>query len=222
MSTALEAKLTAILQAATQLLPAERGGTNVPASTSLENLLVGRLQAYLREQGEGSGETRHEWNSLSDVELATATEALSIVESADAILRSDADISLGTRDWRTLRTLISLIFKWGTEPLLASVCEIWIAGTNDMKARRIVEVDTKVKDYQLLSQFTTRIMTLLFPNGLKDTLSQTLIGTGIAERHILDLLRSSLTLGWLPKALSTSSLPVVDHLRPFTMRLLLT
>ena len=112
MSMAPEANLAATLQAASHLVPIEKSSNTSSASTSLEQLLQERLEAYFKDQGELAP---HAWSSLSEVELATATEALSLTERIDALLRSDPEISLGTRDWRILRTLISLVFKWGGE-----------------------------------------------------------------------------------------------------------
>jgi len=60
----------------------------------------------------------------------------------------------------------------------------------------------------------------LFPRGVHGTIPQTLITSTILNRHVTDILRPGIALGWVPKALSTESFLVADDLRPFIMRLM--
>ncbi|EAU84761.2 hypothetical protein CC1G_00280 [Coprinopsis cinerea okayama7 len=208
--------LSPLLHAAALLLSSQKAEGSNHQSQDLRALLEARLQTFYAEQGK---ENNGEFDTLEDVQLATAIEALSIIEAIDSMLRSHISVSIpiGARDWRTVRTLISLVFKWGLQPLLASINEVWAPKATN---RRFVEVDSKSKDHQKLAMLITRIMTLIFPEGLNKSLSQSPVAGEVAQRHTVDVLRPALTLGWLPKQLATSALPVIDHLRPFAMRLL--
>ncbi|TEB30240.1 hypothetical protein FA13DRAFT_579051 [Coprinellus micaceus] len=85
-----------------------------------------------------------------------------------------------------------------------------------------MEVDTKDEGYTAASDVITRVMSILFPNGVQGNLSPTAIATTLTNKHLVDIFRCSIPLGWLPPSLSTLAIPTVDHLRPFTMRLLST
>jgi len=129
---------------------------------------------------------------------------------------------IGTRDISQLRTLLSIIFKWGTEPLLAHIQVVWPSrGDNHAQSgSKILDVDNASQSYVKLTSMTRRLLSLLFPRGVHGTMPQTLITTTLLNRHTTDFLRPGIVLGWVPKALSTESFSAVDDLRPFIMRLM--
>jgi hypothetical protein len=129
---------------------------------------------------------------------------------------------IGTRDISQLRTLLSIVFKWGTEPLLAYIQVAWPAARNAHvpSGSKILDVDDASQSYAKLTTITRRLLSLLFPRGVHGTIPQTLITSTLLNRHVTDLLRPGIALGWVPKALSTGPLSVVDDFRPLVMRLM--
>jgi hypothetical protein len=218
----MDSPLSALLESSSHLLESKKD-EYASAGGNLQTLLQERLHNYYSNRGI---ESRTRFDTLQDVQLATATEALSVLEGIESILTqedpSDATQRplLGTRDLARLRTLTGLVFKWGTEPLLKQVNDTWKVDLKG-KGRRIVEVEIEDQGYATLSSLITRIMTILFPNGVQgNNMSPTFISTTLTKKHLVDILRPSILLGWLPASLSTTSAPTIDHLRPFTMRLL--
>ncbi|KAJ3561227.1 hypothetical protein NP233_g10321 [Leucocoprinus birnbaumii] len=191
----------------------------------LKSILKSRLSQYYASRDE-------EWRedtiiTQADAELLTACEALGVVERIQKLLGiEDDDIVpvIGTRDLGQIRTILSLVFKWGTEPLLNRAQGIWpiksptpVASSSSSK---IMDLSNMTKDYSLLSELTLRVLGLLLPNGVHGKLPQSLITTTMLRQHLVDILRPSLALGWLPKSLSTEEMPVIDSIRPLVMRLL--
>ncbi|KAF9451696.1 hypothetical protein P691DRAFT_723445 [Macrolepiota fuliginosa MF-IS2] len=191
----------------------------------LKSILESRLSQYYTSRNQ-------DWSSdslgsLRDAELLTARESLSVVERIQQLLAIEDDAvvpTIGTRDLGQIRTLLSLVFKWGTDPLLSKVKEAWPSKTSSSSAgpstSRIVDLSTLLDDYTLLSQLTLRILGLVFPNGVHGRLPQSFVTTTVLNRHLVDVLRPAFALGWLPKSMSTDQAPVVDAIRPLVMRLL--
>ncbi|KAI0317004.1 hypothetical protein OF83DRAFT_1276666 [Amylostereum chailletii] len=129
---------------------------------------------------------------------------------------------IGTRDISQLRTLLSIVVKWGTEPLLARLQPHWPSKPTARAppGPRIVDLADTTGDHDRLASLALRLFALLFPRGVHGSVPQTLLSTAILNRHLADLLRPALALGWLPKSLSSASSPAVDALRPFVMRVL--
>ncbi|KXN90255.1 hypothetical protein AN958_04046 [Leucoagaricus sp. SymC.cos] len=176
----------------------------------LKSVLESRLSHYYfsRNQDWPSGSLK----SLRDTELMTAREALYVIERIQELLSIEDDAivpTIGTRDLGQIRTLLSLVFKWGPIPAASS-------------SSKVVDLSTVVDDYSLLSEITLRILGLIFPSGVHGKLAQSLITTTLLNRHFVDILRPALSLGWLPKSLNTEGMPVVDSIRPLIMRLLST
>jgi hypothetical protein len=219
-------ELTRYLTVGSLLIHSEKGG---PAP-DLRAVLLIRLAQYRAQRG--LPECDFDDLLLEQVQEETAQEALSVVEGVQIILDQDTgDVSqskegepgevplIGTRDISQLRTLLSIVFKWGTEPLLGHVQVVWPA--RDSTARsKLLDVDDAPRSYAKLTTMTRRLLSLLFPRGVHGTVPQTLITSTLLNRHITDLLRPGIALGWVPKALSTESFPVVDDLRPLIMRLM--
>ncbi|KAI0291027.1 hypothetical protein B0F90DRAFT_1781194 [Multifurca ochricompacta] len=221
-------ELSRCLVAGSILIHSEKAG---PAP-DLRAVLLTRLAKYRAHRGlpELDGGDL----SLVRVQEETALEALSVVETVQKILDQDVGIhpapaaapcevpAIGTRDISQLRTLLSIIFKWGTEPLLAHIQVVWPARgiTRTQVGSKLVDVTDAPTSYGKLAAMTRRLLSLLFPRGVRGTIPQTLISSSLLNRHVTDLLRPGVALGWVPKALSTDSIPVVDDLRPIIMRLM--
>lgn len=220
-------ELTRWLTVGALLIHSEKGG---PAS-NLRTVLLTRLAQYCAQRG--LPECDCDDYSLEQAQEETAQEALSVVEGVQRILDQDAgDVSsqskegepgevplIGTKDISQLRTLLSIVFKWGTEPLLAHVQVVWPA-RGSSAGSKLLDVDDAPQSLAKLTNITRRLLSLLFPRGAHGTVPQTLITSTLLNRHTTDLLRPGIALGWVPKALSTESLPVVDDLRPLIMRLM--
>ena len=228
-------ELSRCLAAGSLLIQSEKSG---PAP-NLRAVLLTRLAQYRAQRGlpeRDDGDL-----SLKQAQEETAQEALSVVETVQKILYQDEgtrpapDVPphskedapgevplIGTRDISQLRTLLSIVFKWGTEPLLAHIQVVWPSrgNTRTQPGSRILEIDDAPQTYAKLTSMTRRLLSLLFPHGVHGTSPQTLITTTLLNRHITDVLRPGIALGWVPKVLSTESFPAVDDLRPLIMRLM--
>ncbi|KZT24535.1 ARM repeat-containing protein [Neolentinus lepideus HHB14362 ss-1] len=216
-----------VLQAGTLLVQSQSNGL----SSNLRDTLVKRLTQYYAELGveEASGTLNH--CSIEDVQLKTAEEALNVISRIEAVLEKDQKTAqgdpkqavsspqaIGSRDLAHVRTLISIVFKWGIAPLLSRVSLTW--QTPPRTEATIIDLTNTPEDYAVLSSLITKVLSLLFPRGVHASLSPTLVCAIIVERHLVDVLVVSLTLGWLPKSLSYESTPTIDHIRPYIMRLL--
>jgi hypothetical protein len=218
-------QLSRWLSAGSLLIHHEKGG---PA-TNLRTVLLARLAQYRAQRG--LPERDDSDILLEHAQEETAQEALSVVEGVQRILDQDAPgISpvsggdthevpvIGTRDISQLRTLLSIVFKWGTEPLLTRLQVVW--PTKGHTQTQLVDADDAPHSYERLTTMTRRLLSLLFPRGVHGTLPQTLITSILLHRHVTDILRPAIVLGWVPKALYPESFPVVDDFRPLVMRLM--
>ena len=202
------------------------------ATENLQSVLSARLSKYYTERG--VPEVDYEKADLSAVQLQTAKEALFAVRQVhDALTLAEANQSekgtvrtetpaLGTRDVSHLRMLISIVFKWGTDALLDRLMPNWTTPVLP-KARgsvSIVDLTRGPEDYKELCDLTYRLLSMVLPSGHRGQLSQSFLANILLTRHLSDILKPCITLGWLPKALSTPSTPVQDDIRPPTMRLL--
>ena len=215
-------QLSLWISAGSLLIHGEKGGS----VTNLRAVLLARLAQYraqreLPERDDGE-------LSLEQVQEETAQQALSVVEGVQRILDQDACLApegtssgepvIGTRDISQLRTLLSIVFKWGTEPLLAHLQVVWPA--QGRTQTQLVDANDAPRSYEQLTAMTRQLLSLLFPRGVHGTLPQTLITSTILHRHVTDILRPAIALGWVPKALFPESFPAVDDFRPLVMRLM--
>ncbi|KAH7930074.1 hypothetical protein BV22DRAFT_1191545 [Leucogyrophana mollusca] len=231
-------ELSAILRAGSFLLD------KTPSSQErdLKALLSSRLTQFYASLGEDGGPMVND--SLEEIQLKTAQGALRVVErvqqlldyeeesnsretapsnspSTSKIAPASADVpAIGTRDLTELRTLLSMIFRWGVEPLLARLLSAWPTNVMPKGPSKIIDLTNTPDDYKIVSSIVSRLMDLLFPRGPNSTLPQTLITTTILNRHLSDILRPCVTLGWLPKSLASDTTPTMDGLRPLVLRLL--
>jgi hypothetical protein len=222
--------LDPILRAAAHLVNKSTPATN--ANENLNSVLSARLSKYYTERG--VPEVNYDKTDLSAVQLQTAKEALFVVRQVhDALVLAEtsqpekATIQtetpvFGTRDVSHLRTLISIVFKWGTDTLLDRVMPNWTTPSlpKAQGSVSIVDLTRGPEDYQELCDLTYQVLSIVLPSGNQEQLSQSFVANLLLTRHLSDVLKSCITLGWLPKVLSTPSIPVQDEIRPLTMRLL--
>ncbi|OJA14675.1 hypothetical protein AZE42_02399 [Rhizopogon vesiculosus] len=215
MTTTVQEELANILHTGSFLLDASG-----IAERDLNNVLVRRLTQY----HQALGSSPPSLDTVQDAQLETAQCALYVVERVQSLLNQpDPSTShhegdptnapaIGTRDLSTLRTLLSLIFRWGTEPLYTRLSPSFRSKSTP-SAPKIIDLTNTPADHATLSELLLRLMGLLFPHGPKSTPPQTLISSTLLARHAVDLLRPSLALGWLPDA-------PVEPLRPLVLRFL--
>lgn len=210
-----------------------------PAPSDLQTVLLARLVQYREALGQNAAEERVLTHlTLEQTQRETALSALYVVEYVQNRLQMDdgsaASTSqsqdepeggapvIGTRDLAELRTLISIAFQWGISPLLGLVQAAWPDKPVPaaLSGPRIIDLTTTFEDYNLLTSMVTRMLSLLLPRGPHSQLPQTLITTTLLNRHLTDLFKPCIALGWLPKSMSSNTMPVVDEIRPSIMRLL--
>ncbi|KAJ6599093.1 hypothetical protein DFH09DRAFT_24467 [Mycena vulgaris] len=177
------------------------------ASHDLKSVLKLRLMRYyasleLNTTLDGS-------QTLQDLELTTATEALNVLEKVQGILDTE-DAAIGTRDLAELRTLVAITFKWGVDPLLSRAMLAW---PSKSARPQIIDLTTAPEDYKLLCGMMSRLLNLILSND-----SPTFITTTLLNRHLDQLLRPCIAIGWLPKSLASDAMP--ESMRPMTIRLL--
>ena len=228
MSTLAEELASALAQG-TCLLETSSTPSNPP---DLKSVLLSRLLKYYAclegQDSDGVTKQLRESSTLEEIQFLTAKEALSVVQKVHHALdiedaktngMPDQEPSIGTRDLAQLRTLLSLIFKWGIEPLFNRVA-LALPATITANTAKIVDVSQGSDDYRFLSEFVASVFLLIFPGGAQGQISQTLITTTILSRHVSDLINPSIALGWLPESLSSSSFPIIHEMKPFVIHLL--
>ncbi|KAI6105625.1 hypothetical protein F5141DRAFT_1235511 [Pisolithus sp. B1] len=232
MSTSLQRQVSDILRAASHLLDSEAG-----QGRNLKSVLNDRLDKFyaslnkdrpfsvrdtvedLRlETVQCALETLERVCSLLDVNSFTSVATVPEAPDVQVEVSDDAPV-IGSRDLVQLRTLLSIVFRWGIDPLLARVSHAWPGKTTRQVGTRIVELGTP-QDYHSLSSLLLRLSTVLLPCGPRGRLSQTVITTAILDRYLADFMGASIALGWLPKSLSSAETPTIDDLRPVVLRLL--
>ena len=211
----VQEELVNILHAGSFLLD-----TSSTAERDLKNVLVRRLTQYHQTLGSSPPSL----DTVEHAQLETAQCALHIVERVQSLLdkpdlcssHHEGDPTnapaIGVRDLNTLRTLLCLIFRWGTEPLYIRLSPSFPSKPT-VSTPKIIDLTYTPADRATLSVLLLRLMGLLFPGGPKDTPPQTLISSTLLARHVVDLLRPSMALGWFPSA-------PVETLRPFVLHLL--
>ncbi|KAJ7591090.1 hypothetical protein C8J56DRAFT_782610 [Mycena floridula] len=202
-------ELGPLLLAGSQLLDSQAVSSPF---TDLKAALLSRLTRY-HEQAQTKC-TVNETNTLAEIQLQTAAEALHVVEQAQRILGEEEiteDASsvplLGTRDLAQLRTLLSIAFRWGTEPELA---KLLIAASNRKET----------EDFSMLYSLVLRLLALVFPAGLQGPIPQSLITTTLLHRNTIDVLKPCITLAWLPKKLRSPLSGSLETIPPLVMRFL--
>ena len=224
--------LDPILRAAAHLV--NKPTTTHNAVETLTSVLSARLNKYYIERG--VNEVDYDKTDLSAVQLQTAKEALFIIRQVhDALVLAESGSNqaenaaiqvetptLGTRDIAHLRTLISIIFKWGTDPLLGRVVLNLTTSSfpKPQVSASMVYLTTGPEDYKELCDLVFQLLSVVLPPGHRGPPSSGFVANLLLTRHLNDILRPCIVLGWLPKFLSSASFPVQDDLRPLTMCLL--
>ncbi|KAJ3925617.1 MAG: hypothetical protein NXY57DRAFT_30897 [Lentinula lateritia] len=191
--------------------------------TQLKSALLQRLQNYYRCLGSSS--TLNDFATLENVQIRTADEALVVVEKVQRSLSTNAPDTgaplLGTRDLNQLRVLLSITFRWGVDPLLSHVISSWPStSSSTVPGAKIIDLTSAPEDYHHLADLVTRQLTLVFPLGIHGNTSSTLIAEVILQRHLPDILKPAISLGWLPKSLAVDTMSPLDDIRPLIMRLM--
>jgi hypothetical protein len=187
----------------------------------LKAVLLSRLVEY--NKCLGRVESLQNLVTLDDAELQTAQGALYVVEQVQNILATDGNSGplVGTRDLAQLRTLLQIVFKWGIDILLPRVSSTWPSKSpQPSQSASVTYPPRSPEDYVNLSSMTSSLVRLLFPGDIQRPLPQTFITVIIVNRHLADLLRPCISLGWLPESLAPESTPTLDAIRPSVMRLL--
>jgi hypothetical protein len=111
-------------------------------------------------------------------------------------------VAIGTRDLGVLRTLASIVFGWGVSPLLVALYSS--PGSTNVPPRVTTE---QISLLQQLKDLMARLTSLLWPSGNNPSTSTQptrLLPTHITKilitRHITDILRGSISVGWEPQA----------------------
>ncbi|TFY56567.1 hypothetical protein EVJ58_g7560 [Rhodofomes roseus] len=198
--------------------------------TNVADVLKQRLTQYFSVRGL---ECPAMDGTLEGLQARTATEAMYVLECLqrewsrdDAAFQSQegpSNASIGSRDLAQIRTLISIVFKWGVEPQLGRVANAIPVKTSQAHAgAKIIDLTGVPDDYERLSETIIRLLRLPYPHGPQTPLLQTAITSALLNKHLADLLKPSIVLGWLPKNLATDSVKPVDSIRPSVMQLLST
>ncbi|KAK0206796.1 hypothetical protein DFS33DRAFT_1421493 [Desarmillaria ectypa] len=189
-------------------------------SLSLQSTLRNRLAQYYDYLQQPQNFDNNA--SVQEIEQVTAEEALSVVGCVQRIVGGqdgEEDIPLlGTRDIAQIRTLLSIVFKWSVEPLLSRIIVALPTPSTSKKVQVVTE--NTVKDYEHLCKLINEIFALLFPSGVQSRLPQTLITTTVLNRHVTDILKPAIVLGWLPKSSVTEHILPLDSAQPLVIRLL--
>jgi len=222
--TSPQALLTTTLSDGGLLLETSK---EVLPSHNISSVLKKRLLAFYHHRNDDDSMRRLESVSSGDeLELLTAQGALSVIQTVQAIVDVKVDDGqeepplLGTRDLAKLRTLLSIVVKWGLVPLFIQVSKSWTESSNEVGISDNALDMAYDESYRRLSELTTTFLCLVFPDGAQGRISQTLITSSIISRHVSDILLPTVALGWLPESMSRSSMPVIHAFRPLVVRLM--
>ncbi|PIL37009.1 hypothetical protein GSI_00701 [Ganoderma sinense ZZ0214-1] len=211
-----------------------------PRPNDLKRVLSRRLVDYHAFCGHHTSSSD---SSLESIQLDTAIEALVILEPLHERLKHpDQPVQtpprgsgsleenspeknpmlIGSRDMALIRTLISIVFKWAIEPLLQrAVAAIpSTAVSSATRGAKIIDLTGLPQQYSLLVSLTSRLLALPLSAGLTSPLSKSVVTATLLNQHLSDLLLPCIVIGWLPKSLSSDSMPSGDVVRPQVMYLL--
>ncbi|ELU45902.1 nucleolar protein [Rhizoctonia solani AG-1 IA] len=208
-------QLKALIHAGS-LLAGNSKGRGDDASKTLQDIVISRLHEFnsVTSQMPNLALSLDEINEkdLGELKSLTAQKSLGILEHIQALLREhDVDlpadnresnspqIALGTRDLTVLRTLASVVFGWGTTPLLVALYpQVGSLSTGNLPDKSIL-----IPEINLL---TVRLVSLIWPSdGGAGTSSQSTrpfpshITKILTTAHVVDILRLGISIGWLPE-----------------------
>ena len=122
-----------------------------------------------------------------------------------------------------LRTLSSIIFRWGVEPLLSRIIPAIpssVGGGGSKSTVKVIDLTTVPEDYKHLSSTITTLLRMVLPSGPSGSFSNTHITADLVDKHLADLIKPCIVLGWLPKSLSSESVVPLDVVRPLIVHVL--
>ncbi len=85
---------------------------------------------------------------------------------------------------------------------------------------KMIDLTTVPEDYTRLSAAVTALLHMLLPKGPSGPFSNTPITADLVDKHLADLLKPCVVLGWLPKSLSNESIISMDDVRPMIVRVI--
>jgi hypothetical protein len=193
------------------------------AAQDIAAVLVSRLHRY--QGAAGQEEKDYHASSLETMQIETAQEALSVLDLTQQTMTREtaahnAQTNLGVRDMGVLRTLLSIVFKWGVEPPYTRLADSWPGRPIEGQSSRIMDLTNCPQDFALLRDMLLRLLALVYPAGVTGSMDSSGVIMTLMSPHLNELLKPCLALGWLPKSISSSSMPVVDEIRPMVMRLI--
>ncbi|KAI0772085.1 hypothetical protein BD413DRAFT_52804 [Trametes elegans] len=129
---------------------------------------------------------------------------------------------VGTRDLALIRTLLSILFKWGFEPLLQHIVAAIpsTSATQGIARASIIDLTGLPYEFSLLSSTSSRLLAIVLPDGVSSSIAHSAITANLLNRQLPDLLVPCIVIGWLPKTLASNSTPTADSVRPLVMHLL--
>lgn len=224
-----EPELEKLLRAGRSLLGSTPSDSEV--TSKLAVVLQQRLAQYYAIIGTECPDLSE---NLEDVRLRTAMEALYVLECLQRVWSRDdaashpqdgpSSVGIGSRDLAQVRTLLAIVLKWGVEPQLGRVVSAIPVRTpakpQAHAGAKIIDLTGVPDDYERLSSTVSRLLRLPFPDDPQGSLLQTAVTSTLLNKHLADLLRPCIVLGWMPKNLATESVKPVDSIRPLVMRLL--
>ncbi|KAF8524594.1 hypothetical protein BU17DRAFT_74714 [Hysterangium stoloniferum] len=166
---------------------------------------------------------------LKTLQYMTAKKAMRIVEETQNLLDQefgglDSGSSaplLGTRDLSHVRMLLSIIFKWAVEPLLAELepdCPgVYVPALGQSRVIDLTERRINLED---LPDILMSLLNLIFGKGEPRKIRQTWITTSILSRHTVDILTPCLIIGWARKPVAESFENVSKEIKTLSIRLI--
>ncbi|KAJ1308574.1 hypothetical protein OPQ81_004273 [Rhizoctonia solani] len=188
------------------------------ASKTLLDVIVGRLHEFSNATtgitSLGLNPETIDGKDLRELESLTAKKSLDVLEHVQALLREyDEDlpadnkesnaprVALGTRDLAVLRTLASVVFGWGTIPLLVALYPQ--VGSSAASISSLPSKSTLIEETKTL---IIRLVALLWPSDVRpgtSAQSTRLFPSHITKiliaSHATDMLRVGISIGWLPE-----------------------
>ena len=183
----------------------------------LQDVLQARLDAF-QQVIQVDGE-----KDVENLELKTALSALYVLERIHAALVSSPEASLGTRDSSHLRTLLSIVFKWGTEPLLNTTLAAIPGKSTSVgvpSGTHIIDLTSSADGFGCLVSTVTRILNLVLDEQKQPPVLPTFVVATLLNRHVTDLLKPAVCVSWMPDKLKANFPPQDGDQRQRVLRLL--
>ncbi|KAL5487549.1 hypothetical protein ACEPAI_5657 [Sanghuangporus weigelae] len=169
---------------------------------------------------------------LQSLQLDTAYASLYVLERVHSLLveheaqhskDSAVPLPIGSKDMTQIRTHISVVFNWGTELLTSRI----LPSLPDKPMRvpvippgaQIIDLTATHENYTLLFNITSRLMSIILPEGPQSPSSTTFVAMTIWSRGFTDLLKACIFLAWLPSDVRGDVSPVLD-IKPYISSLL--